>query len=655
MEKELRRLIFVNRQPSLWRHSCPVLKIKPIEDDDNETIQLNPLAIEPLNADHDGDTIALYAVHDTDALREMEEKAFLLNNLYYDQNNSFLAVLRHEALYTVFILTRTEFDKDNIVTDISELQYLPESLELWNDHLYSAVIFKNNIYSYGIALLNKWCGFDDILINESITKKNVEKISKTIYEFFKDSKKYYDVLADLERKLFSFITITKHCPSLDVMEMINIKDENSKKLLDKLPNNHILLGYYINEAITKRCIQNLNKESVLYKLFKSGSRFTESQLARSCISIGYSADANNVIISQPISSSLLEGLTQEEYFRVSSGTRKSIKDKANITPMSGYMERTLVMALSPIQITMEDCGTETYLEIIVSSLKHAETLVGKYYRYSETEDWKILTNEDVNSIIEAKIQIRSAITCIAPNFKLCKKCFGIREFPTKYIGITAGQNLTERITQLILRTFHESGRATIDINAKIRKFFTDHLVNIEYDEKENIILEFDTDKFPELLIEDKIISGLYDVEKNKLKFKPDTSLVENKDIVYILDGIRSMLSQDTNVSAHPKDYYVKLMSLLLEVGTVYSSFVEMLFCNMFLVDDPKDKKFWRYNQHLKPTYKLSDKSLAVYINPLLGLLYQPNKKTIDLINNEENMNLDQHDLTIYEKIWLNKV
>lgn len=651
-----KRLAFVNRQPSLWRHSCPVVEIEPIDDDENPTIQVSPLMLEPLNADMDGDTMALYIIHDVNALKEMEQKAHLMKNVFYDQNNNFLATIRHEALFAAFILTKDEINKDNIISEISNSQDLPETIELWNDHLYAAVKLNDKLYSYGTVLFNKWCGFDRVIINKSITKKHANEISAAIYEYNNnDSQKYYDALTNLEKKLFSFITISNYCPSLDVLEMINLKDEQSNHLIKQLPNNNVMLGFHINEAITKRCIAKLNKKSSLYKLFKSGSRFSESQLARSCISVGYSADANNNVIPKPIKTSLLEGLTEEEYFLASPGTRKSIKDKAKFTPMSGYMERTLVMALSPLELSMEDCGTDTYLEIIISSQKHAQTLVGKWYYNNTSQNWEVLDLQTANDLIGTKIKIKSAITCKAPNFKLCEKCFGTRKFPTKYVGITAGQNLTERITQLILRTFHESGRASLEVNPTIRNFFKNHLIDIKED-GDNTILIFDTNDFPEILTyvgNDAPIPKLISVDtaNNSLTFGPDNRVIPNEDVISIMEQIKSVLRQG-DVRKSPSEYYQDLMTLLLSVGTVYSSFVEMLFTNMFIIGDSADKKFWRYHQDENPTYKLGDKLLALHINPLLGLLYQPNKQTINLV--DQNVILTMDELTIYEKIWLNK-
>ncbi|MCK9439421.1 MAG: hypothetical protein WC188_04690 [Candidatus Caldatribacteriota bacterium] len=277
------------------------------------------------------DTAAIYALHDQNALKEAEEKAFLKNTLKYDQNDNFLATIRHEALYAAFVLSKQEWNKDNIKFRIRNLAELPESFKIWNEDLYSAVKLNEDIYSYGICLFNKFCGFDKVLINTNISKKQINKISETIYKYFNDNELFYKNLTNLEKSLFFFISSTEHSPSVDIEEMVSVKDNHTNNIFKNLPNNNIKLGFYITEALTNKCINNMSKDSSLYKLYKSGSRFSRAQLARSAILIGYSADDNNRIMSRPIKTSLLEGLTEEQYFRVAPATRKSIQDR-NIVP-----------------------------------------------------------------------------------------------------------------------------------------------------------------------------------------------------------------------------------------------------------------------------------------------------------------------------------
>jgi hypothetical protein len=666
-DHEVKRLAFINRQPTLWRHGCPVVELEPTDDPDDETIHVSPLFLEPLNADLDGDTNALYVIHDTGALREVEEKAFLMNTIHYDQNDNFLATVRHEALYAAFVLTKQKFNKDDIIFyNLEHLKDLPENFNLWNESLYSAVQMKSGeLYSYGVCLFNKFCGFDKVIITKSLGKKLINEINEKIYNYYnRDNKKYYNSLTNLEKQLFFFISTTIHTPSLDIEEMADLKDELTDKIFKQLPNNNIKLGYHIVEALTDKCIDAMSENSGLYKLFKSGSRFSRAQLARSAITIGYSADAENKVIARPIKSSLLEGLTEEQYFRVAPATRKSIKDKSKHTPSSGYLERTLVMALSMIEFDLDDCETDNHLEFIVMSKDHAQTLVGKYYSDpSEQEiNWEELDLKTAISYVNKKIRVRSPMTCINPNFKICRKCFGSKHLLTKYIGIVAGQLVTERLTQLTLRTFHESGHATLVVDKEIVKFFEDHLIDVEtrLDIKTNqevTTLKFDTDQFPAQLITygqaKPMIYGFKEVLNNTLIFGEDHYTIENQDVISVVNDIKAILRQGP-VTTGVVPYYVALMTALLEVGNIYSSFVEILFTNMFLVDQAK-KVFWRYRQDLVPNYKLGDKMMAAYISSRIGLLYQPNKNTIEQVDLEELDEVDLENLTIYEKIYLGRV
>jgi len=65
---------------------------------------------------------------------------------------------------------------------------------------------------------------------------------------------------------------------------------------------------------------------------------------------------------------------------------------------------TLVMALSMIEFDLDDCKTDTSLSFVVMSNKHAQTLVGKYYRDPNSTDreWKVLDLKTAISFINKK-------------------------------------------------------------------------------------------------------------------------------------------------------------------------------------------------------------------------------------------------------------
>lgn len=90
--KKLRRKMFFNRQPTLHRHGAPFVEVVPIEDSENGTIALNPLSLEPLNADFDGDLRVLLSSDTKIESYELLEylKRQSAANIYYVSSTTIL-------------------------------------------------------------------------------------------------------------------------------------------------------------------------------------------------------------------------------------------------------------------------------------------------------------------------------------------------------------------------------------------------------------------------------------------------------------------------------------------------------------------------------------------------------------------------------------
>ena len=98
------------------------------------------------------------------------------------------------------------------------------------------------------------------------------------------------------------------------------------------------------------------------------------------------------------------------------------------------------MGLSMIEIDLDDCGTDNHLEFIVSSTNHAHTLVGKYYQDpNDPRDWAELDLKTAIDYVNRMIRVRSPLTCVNPDFRICQKCFGTKKLDSKYAGSVAGQ------------------------------------------------------------------------------------------------------------------------------------------------------------------------------------------------------------------------
>lgn len=645
-EKLKSRLVFFNRQPTLWKHGIPCMEVVPAPDIDDKTIGVSPLSLAPLNMDFDGDTAAIYCIHDREALDELYDKAYYKNTFTYDANNEMLSVIRHETLYSAFILSYYITPTDNILEIIDDLQDLSEHITWMDNNLYDCVVINGYSYTYGMALLNKWMGISEVKINEQITQSGAEKISKLLFvEFGKLS--FYDELTKFQKQLLFFISITQYCTTLDVTEMATLLEPGEEFLFSKLPKTNIELGYHLNEAFIDKSLSKLDDSSKLYKLYKSGSRFNKQQLSRSCLNIGFIADSNNIINPDPITTNLMKGLNQSDFFKGSPGTRKGIADKAFFTPDSGYLERTLVMALSIIIITEDDCNSDKYITTKVINRSHSESLIGKYFKAASWDinktDWMEFKETDIDMYTNQIIHIRSPITCKTPKNKICRKCFGTRQFTTEFIGILAGQIIAERLTQLIMRSFHTSGSANLELDVDVKLFFQTYVCDIIEDEYEIIIkLTSDNLDIPQSI---QLMTGFKSIEGDEIHFFPNPETVINKDAVQVMHSVKQILRKDPSCKKTPSQYYEIMMTCILSVGTPYSSFVELLFANMFFINN----EVWRYSSMNKnPSEKLGDKSLAKKLDSKLGCMYEPNSKTLSAISDIDRISTDP---SIYERIW----
>jgi hypothetical protein len=147
-----------------------------------------------------------------------------------------------------------------------------------------------------------------------------------------------------------------------------------------------------------------------------------------------------------------------------------------------------------------------------------------------------------------------------------------------------------------------------------------------------------------------MINGFNRIDGNMIIFDYINEKVENIDVIAVLKDVQKVLKVMKTVENKPVDYYLELMINLLNVGVPYSSFVEILLCNMFLSELNKSKdliEFWRYNQEKNIVFKLGHKTMASHLSKTLGCLYTPNKNTIRKIDGVN----DSREKTIYEKIW----
>lgn len=418
----------LNRQPSLHRLGLLGFEIKVCK---GSTIGIHPLICAGYNADFDGDQMAVYLPISEESKKEVREKFFASKNLYSPTNSSLTTTPSQDIVLGIYILT------NNMISELSEL-----------------VEFKGSMISGGRAIFNKILPEDFRVIDETVRKKQLYLILGEILRKY-DENTTTKVLDSIKTLGFYYSTYFGVTLSLNNFK-INQMDKFIADIYDlETPKQQFM-------AITSKETEEFLKNNFKYAyLIDSGARGTWDQARQIMMTRGYISNFNGQIQDTPIKNSLVNGLSPEEFFTSTYGSRKGLLDTAINTSVSGYLFRKLVFAACNMEksLDIDDCGTKDYLEIKIDNEKTAKMLEYRWYLDEESNIEEMVTIDNYKDLVGKTLKFRSPIYCKSE--QICHKCYGnlYELLHSKYIGIIAAQGIGEIGTQLVLRSFHDSGTA----------------------------------------------------------------------------------------------------------------------------------------------------------------------------------------------------
>lgn len=141
---------------------------------------------------------------------------------------------------------------------------------------------------------------------------------------------------------------------------------------------------------------------------------------------------------------------------------------------------------------------------------------------------------------------------------------------------------------------------------------------------------------------------------NNIVAYQDLCKVENQDVTQKIKQINKLLllqKRTKNGILSPKETYQEFIEIILELGLIYSTFIEIVLCNMFINGD---KVPIRYLLNSDPNamadIKLNVKQLHSIVSKLLGLLYEPNSVSISTFSSKSSK-LPEFADTVFERLW----
>lgn len=512
--------VLLNRAPTLHRLGIQAFEPTLVE---GKAIKLHPLACTAFNADFDGDQMAIHLPLSNEAQIEARLLMMSTNNILGLKDGKPITTPTQDmVLGAYYMSTIKEGAKGEgmVFSDISEMlkAYVNHDVTLQTKVSVAvkpsadlpAKIVESSvgrfIYNQGIP---QDLGFVDRnedpyslevdkVIDSSLLAQVIDRCYRKhgniktgeVLDYVKSTGYKHSTLSGLTISMADVI-IPKN--KFDIIQMADEKVNEYEKqykrgfITDQERYEKVIdIWKETTDKVTDSLLEELYSTNPIKIFADSGARGSTNQIRQLGGMRGLMARADGKTIEIPIKANFREGLSVQEYFISTHGSRKGLTDTALRTADSGYLTRRMVDISQDVIVTEDDCHTDGYL--VAREFKEGNELVENLYtRIVGRTSFEDVVNPQNGELIvskneiidenQASLIVRSGITEVKLRTVLeckskhgvCAKCYG-RNLATgnsvnigEAVGIIAAQSIGEPGTQLTMRTFHSGGIAGVGI------------------------------------------------------------------------------------------------------------------------------------------------------------------------------------------------
>lgn len=472
-------MVMMNRAPSLHRFSVMSFKIKPVF---NKCFFFPPMACKPFNADFDGDQLACYIIHSTNARKEQFGVMAFSNNLMssagMDKPNTMMS---HEMIVGSYILTKAYENLDEWKNK-KIIKYYDNSKDIEKEYSLGFIgredkvilIDRNKNIRYticvGSGVIHARTG---ILVDYVLGKSGISKfITKVCNKFENNTDLAIKILTNSQTLFFE--TATKYGISIayqdckkpvelsEILEKARYEAEHTplselsdiEKQGEKIPLRAVIWDKAFNTCV-ERWFKETPQDNALQIMGKAGARVTDVQVKAMILGKGLQSTMDNKLDPNAIYKGLSEGLDPISYMKTCGPARRGFAANMAVVPSGGYGTRQFVTACRDLSITTDDCGNNKK-GIILPKDK-------ALYHYDLNNN---LITEDNLHTYNDYIEVRSPLTCKHTD-GLCKKCCGVnlkngKDWDLHFgIGTVAAQTIMEVLQQTAMQGKHQSGSVSL--------------------------------------------------------------------------------------------------------------------------------------------------------------------------------------------------
>ncbi|HUC38541.1 MAG TPA: DNA-directed RNA polymerase subunit A' [Candidatus Acidoferrum sp.] len=475
-------LALFNRQPTLHRLSVMAHSVRVLP---GKTLRLNTSVAVPYNADFDGDEMNLHVPQSIEAQAEARYLMQPKDSILSPKDGRPIMFTEEDQIEGLYMLTKDDayFTKDETSimlssANVSEMPKKGKNGMYSGKAIFSMILPRNFNYtttSFGQKVTIKNGELEEGVIGEDIIGfggsmilevfeqcgsdvaekflKDVSEISERVvysagmtisirdyYETEAIRKEKDRIIKEADDKAAALLEnyrqgklealpgyTRRETLELEMRVQLDIAREVAARFLQKTlkPDNN---AYLMAMVKAKGNILNFVQTSMLLgQQAVRGRRPTRGYTGR--ILPYFRKNDKRPEARGFIRSSFLEGLTPTELYMHSMGARDSAMTKSLITAVSGYMQRRLINALQDLYIS-DDASVKDASGALIETTYGGDGLDPMYERISK---------KSIDSMGGAGIKVARG----------------------EAVGVVAAQSIGEPGTQMVLRSFHSAGIASV--------------------------------------------------------------------------------------------------------------------------------------------------------------------------------------------------
>jgi len=639
----------------------------------NRVMEISNLTSAFHNHDYDGDNMVAGALHSIEARQDFAH-IFINNNIEFEQRDALLFDWEHESIYAAYMLTKRSYE--NLEKNNLEVVNVANFDELRTNFIKFDIIKENNTLIH-IENLDCTLTLSDWLINRCLqpydwneisndfkiyhrnkilNKKNLNKMLWNFYKKLKLENKsniFWDISHELDKFLMEIGTTIEYCnPSFDLNDFA-VKSDEITTFKNTLIQNEPYLAFHQNMALFTNFVSpevKKNEENILHRVSDSGARLKSVQLLKAASNTGIPTDIYGKAVRKNIKRSLLDGLSQREYFDTGDSARLALMQRQDSIPRSGELQRKFFFSTGILQFRkdIDDCQTGIPIDerktvnILIKDMAHLRSLNHRWFINEETkEDFYIdIETEDeywkdyFENMSGGTYRMYGPRKCQVQNFGICKKCFGKKIPTSKHVGASLGSYIAEGIIQSVLRAHHFGGAFITELDQNVINV----LLKAEITEEEQTTIIKSTNE------DIKIIKDYLDIKYPKdedINTVISDGTIEvtvinmpyNDDSVKILSSIVSLIDKNRagDKFVQPEEIYNDLIEVIVS-NDLLSIYFELILCLIFFDEDDNLIKY----SDKPPVKQIALKNIIEQLDPKLSIFYNFSNRAIANVYKNDN-------------------